>query len=303
MKRILITTGNGMFGKALIPELLAREVLVRIMVRDRSKCQVSHPLAEIVTGDMDDPETLNRVMREVDGIFLSSPMDENIAEREGNVIRIAKEAGVKQIAKIYGAVKHGDDNLAAVHHQAMDVLSASGISWVLVSPSSVMETSLIQHAPSIKYMHTFFGCSGHGKVGLVALSNVAKIAARVLTTPGHDGMNYELTGPGSVDMFEVADKFSKVLGQKIVYTDLPEEKLAKLLVKYDKTLTPERLEIEVLCHLRAWREGKADMVTDTYKKLTGENPASVEEWIIQNRELFAKGIMPAWVAGIMRKFS
>ncbi|HTX88673.1 MAG TPA: NAD(P)H-binding protein [Bacteroidales bacterium] len=300
MKRILITTGNGMFGKALIPELLSREALVRIMVRDVSKCSISHERAEIVTGDLDRPETLKPVLEGVDGIFLSSPMDKRIGEREGSMIRLAKEAGVKQIAKIGGAVKHEGDELSRTHGVALEILFNSGIPWVLVSPSSVIETSMQAFAESIRYLHAIYGCSGHGKVGLVALRDIAKVSALVLTTNGHDGKNYELTGPESIDLFEVAERFTRVLGQKILYLDLTEEQFTKLLIKYDKTLTPERIEIETLCHLRAWREGKADLVTGTYRKLTGENPTSLEEWINLNRETFLKGMLPSWIAALMR---
>ncbi len=37
--------------------------------------------------------------------------------------------------------------------------------------------------------------AGHGRVGFVAASNVAAIAARVLTSTGHEGTTYVLTGP------------------------------------------------------------------------------------------------------------
>jgi uncharacterized protein YbjT (DUF2867 family) len=301
MTKILITTGNGMFGKALAEALLKMQLQVRIMVRDKSKCTIDHPNAEIVTGDMDKPETLVPVLREIDSVFLSSPMDARIAERERNIVNASKEGSVKQIVKIYGAVKHEGDQLTGEHQEALESLKSSGIPWTLISPNSVMETSLLQMAASIRFMHAIYGCSGHGKIGLVALKDITRAAATVLTTPGHNGRNYELTGPVSLEMAEVARCFSDVLRRKIRYIDLDEERFVKMLLKFDKTMTWERLEIEVLCHLRAWRKGQADLVTDTFKQLTGSDPTPLAQFIADQKELFSKGMVPGFMAWLMRR--
>ncbi|MCX6248528.1 MAG: NAD(P)H-binding protein [Bacteroidetes bacterium] len=301
MKSILITTGNGMFGKALATELLESGVRVRIMVRDKSKCNIENPNAEIVVADMDKPETLRSIMAGIDSVFLSAPIDKKIAEREKNVIDAARENGVGQIVKIYGAVKHEGDQLVEEHTRALDHLRNSGIPWTLISPNSVMETSLLSMAASIKFMHAIYGCSGSGRIGMVALKDVTSATAVVLTTPGHAGMNYELTGPESLDMDAVASRFTKVLSRNISYIDLSEERFAKMIMKFDKSMTPERLELEVLCHLRAWKHGKADLVTSTFRKLTGTEPTPLETFITENLETFLKGMVPGYFAWLMRK--
>lgn len=301
MTKILITTGNGMFGKALAEELLKMQVQVRIMVRDKKKCTIDHPNAEIVTGDMDKPETLVPVLREIDSVFLSSPMDARIAERERNVVNASKQSSVKQIVKIYGAVKHEGDQLTGEHQVALDALKNSGIPWTLISPNSVMETSLLQMAASIRFMHAIYGCSGNGKIGLVALQDITRATATVLTTPGHGGQNYELTGPVSLNMPEVARCFSEVLRRNIKYVDLDEERFVKMHLKFDKTMTRERLEIEVLCHLRAWRKGQADLVTDTFKRLTGSDPTPLAQFITAQKQTFSKGMVPGFMAWLMRR--
>ena len=290
-----------MFGKALSQELTGKDATVRVMVRDRSKCTLRGPNIEVVTGDIDKPETLPPVMEGVDTIFLSSPMDAHIGEREIRVIDAAKAAGVTHISKIYGAVKHEDDPLVATHRQAFDHLKASGISWSLVSPNSVMETGFVNQATTVRLMHALVGCSGHGKIGMVALKDVTEATAAILIKGGENGMNYEMTGPESIDMFDIADRFSEALGKSIVYIDKSVEDFGKMTVKFMKGMTPERLEIEVLCHLRAWRDGKADLVTDTVQKLTGRKPISVEEWVRMNKALYTKGMLPAFIAKWMRK--
>lgn len=302
MGKVLITTANGMFGKALVTQLLKMGVACRLMVRDVSKCTVSDPLAEIVQADMDKPETLVPVMQGIDSVFLSSPMDDRITMRETAVIKAAKENGVKRIVKIHGAVKH-EDALADSHMAVLDFLKSSGLQWTLVSPNSVMETSLYGFQPSIKYMNAIYGISGESRIGLVALKDIAEVSAVVLTSEGHHGQNYELTGPQSLNMFEVAFAFSNVLYKRVDYIDLSEEAFAKMICKNEKSITPERLEVEVLCHLRAWKQGKADLVTDTVKKLTGRDATPLEEFIADNLDYFKPGMVHRLVALLMRRIT
>jgi hypothetical protein len=53
-------------------------------------------------------------------------------------------------------------------------------------------------------------------------------------------------------------------------------------------MTPEQAEIGVICHFRAWRNGDAEALTDTFRELTGESPTTAEEWITAHRDLFAQ---------------
>lgn len=301
MKKILITTGNGMFGRALMGAMKSTDVQLRVMVRDRSKLRALSSNMEVVTGDMDVPETLDPIMEGIDAIFLSSPMGNRIADREMAVIRKAKKYGVDHIVKIGGAVRHEDDMLAKMHGKVIDFIGSSGIPFTLISPNSVMETSFLTNTQSIKYMHAIYGISGHGKIGLVALKDIAEATAHVLITPGHEGQNYEITGPGAIDLYEVAEIFTQVLQTRIHYIDLDESRFTSMLKKYDKSLTTERLETEVLCHLRAWKNGKADLVTRTFKELTGRPPTSLEEFISENRIPFTKNMLPSFMAWVFRQ--
>lgn len=292
-----------MFGKAVANELLAKGIPCRLMVRDLSKCSISDANAEIVQGDMDHPETLLPLMEGVYSVFLSSPMDARITEREISVITAARERGVKHIVKIFGSVKHEGDALDKSHGAVMDFLRSSGLEWTLVSPNSVMETSLFGYQPSIKYMNAIYGISGIARIGLVALKDVAEVSSVVLTTPGHHQQNYELTGSESLCMFDVAEIFSGVMLKRVDYIDLSEEALSKMLQKHDKTLSGERLELEVMCHLRAWKKGKAELVTDTVKKIIGREPLSLEQFILDNLGYFRNGMVPRLVALVMRMIS
>ena len=285
--KTLVTTANGMFGGEVVRKLAERGAQVRAMVRDRSKFTFQHPCVDVVSADLDVFSTIERALDGVGRVFLATPMHPGLAERECAVIDAAKRTGVKQIVKIHGAVKHEGDHLNAMHQRVLDHLGQSGVSWCLVSPNSVMETSLLGFAGSIREEAAIYGMSGHGKIGLVALEDVAEVTAHVLTTDGHDGHNYELTGPQALSLYEVAEAFGRVLDEPVTYHDMPEEEMRALLAEVFP-MSDEDLEINVLCHLRCWRDGKADLVTDTFKRLTGKEPTSLEQWIDTYRSQFKK---------------
>ncbi len=292
MKTILITTANGMFGSNLAKELAGnKDVSLRLMVRDKNKCKISGINIEIVSGDLDKHETLTSAIEGVDTIFLASPMDEKIAQREISVIEIAEAKGVKHLVKLHGAVKHEGDNLSKMHGAVLERLQHSGIGWTLISPNSVMETSFLSNKDTIKFVNALFGISGHAKIGLVALKDISKATAKVILSEGHFGQNYELTGPASISMYQIAEIFSQVLERKIKYYDLTEEQMMKLLMKYQPGMKKEEIELEILCHLRAWKKGNADLVTDTFKRLTGNEPTSFSEFVKDYYDDFHKGML------------
>ena len=282
---IFITTANGMFGMRTLEYLAGTEWNVRAMVRREPRFPADAANIEVVRGDLDRPETLPSLLEGVDRIFLSSPMHPRLAEREIGLLKIAAEAGVRHVVKIYGAVRHDLDQLDQQNVRVIEFLKSSGLAWTLVSPNSVMETSLLPMAASIREEGIIYGMSAQGRIGLVALDDVARTVARVLTTDGHFDRNYEITGPDALTLFDVAETFSDVLGRKIIYKDFEEHAFAALI--QEATGIPgERLEMEILCHLRAWREGKASLVTDTYARLTGDSPTTLADWISSNRNAF-----------------
>ncbi|MFJ7209280.1 NmrA family NAD(P)-binding protein [Streptomyces sp. NPDC098789] len=282
---ILVTGATGMFGSRIVDELVGRGRAVRALVRDRDKAQrLLPPEAGLAVGDMDDEASLAASLSGVRTVFLVSPMDEHVLTRESAVIRVAAEAGVHRIVKLYGCVRHDGDPLDQLHQASIAVLRASGLEWSLVSPNSVMETSLLPHAESVRGSGELWACAGGGRVGFVAADDVARAAAAVLTSEGPSGTNYEITGPEALSMTDIAACAAETLGRPVVYRDVPEEDFRAVLT--GSGLSPQEAEFGVILHMRAWREGKAELVTGTYESLTGAAPTSVGTWFRRHRGLF-----------------
>ncbi len=285
---ILVTGATGMFGSGVTAELAARGAPVRAMTSNPSKVdELARPGVEPVVADMDRPETLAPAVDGVDTVFLVSPMDDRVKVREGNVLAAAHEAGVRRIVKLAGAVKHHGDSLGRLHDASVEAIRSSGLEWALLSPTSVLETSLFSMLPWIEATGAIVACAGDGKVAHVAAADVARAGAVILADGSENGRDYVITGPQLLSYAGLCEILSRVTGRSIPYVDVSENDLEQTLVE-QAGMTPEQAEIGVICHFRAWRNGDAEALSHTYKELTGREPTTAEQWITEHAEPFAQ---------------
>src|SRR4029453_12925873 len=74
--KILVTTPTGRIGRRIVPELLAPEFSVRVIVRDPTRLpeQIGQRV-EVVRGSTDDVATLQQALEGVDALFWCVPTE------------------------------------------------------------------------------------------------------------------------------------------------------------------------------------------------------------------------------------
>ena len=180
------------------------------------------------------------------------------------------------------------NELEPAHHDVMDHIKASGRPWTIIHPVSMMDFSFAALPPQISMAGVVFGISGRQQVGFVAASDIMRVLATIIDGHGHEGQEYVCSGPEAIDMPTVVRELGEVLGRQIDYIDLPEDELKTLMVQYGRQ-DPDMIERLVFSHLRAWRDGHANIVTDTVQQLTGRPPLSVREWFAEHRDDYGSG--------------
>src|SRR4051812_25502907 len=255
--------------------LVDAHVPVRALAHRRSTADELEALGmDVVSADLDHPAAIAPALRDVEQVFLVTPMHPALAEREMSLIDHAERAGVDRVVKVSGALKLGGHPLTSAHSDVVAALKGSGMAWTVLAPSLTMETALLPHLDAARRDGLLWGAAGDGRVALVAVDDVARAATLVLAERSYDGAEIELTGPEALSFPEIAERVSNVLGVPVAYRDVAEGALADHLL--EAGLPAERIEFEFLLQFAAIRNGGAARVTGELERLTGSPPAALD---------------------------
>jgi len=179
------------------------------------------------------------------------------------------------------AVADAETPIPRAHWASEEYIRASGLDWTMVKPNFFMQ-NLLASAASIKEKRKFFLPMGDGRTGMADARDIGAVCAEVLTGSGHAGQSYEITGPEILTFYDVADRFTAVLGEKVEYVPMPMEAFRERMTGI---LQPWHLD--AVCELfREIAEIGLDETTDTFKQLIGRDPISVNQFIEDHIALF-----------------
>ena len=145
---ILVTTA-GKVGSETARLLRERDVPVRVLVRDPAKAvarALAEAGAEIATGDLDVPASIDEAMRGISGVVLVSPA---VPAQELSVVASAAKVGVGHVVKATSKAP-ADSPIARRRWQAEIEagLADSGIPHTLLRSNAYMQNVLVL-APAI----------------------------------------------------------------------------------------------------------------------------------------------------------
>ena len=289
---ILVTGATGKVGYRLMEALADAGVEATAMVRVEAKGIDLPGSAKHIVATLDAPPAAE-VLRAFDRVFLLSPAREAQAELEIIFIDALLAAGhrphVVKVAADGFQDPDCDVRIMRSHRQIAVHLAATGLPASYLAPSGYME-NLLGAAESIREEGMIYAPAGEGRVGFIAASDVADVAARVLTSPGHEDATYVLTGPQSLSYGDVAARVSAVFAREVGYADLPEERAREQLLASGVTPWEAEGALEVFDWIR---HGGADAVTADMHEVTGQDPRPVEDWLSEFRGAFLSPTLAA----------
>src|SRR6516165_4171791 len=225
---LVLIPGGGGVGRAVFVKLRAQNVLVRFMVRreDERAAELKGLGAEVVIGDLTRPETVAAALQDVGRMFFAMAVSPDHLLAATVVASVAREYGKlealvdlsQMTVSQMTATSTEESHQQRLHWLAEQVLNWSGLPVVHVRPTVFLDTPLFttMAARSIQKNGTIAMPFGTGRTSPVAVDDVARVVATVLRDPAsHIGHVYELTGPRSVDMSEMAATFSRALGRSV----------------------------------------------------------------------------------------
>lgn len=216
---ILVTGAAGKTGRAVVEALAARGVGVRGWVRRPVQQAAAREAgaASVIVGDLHDGALWAEALAEVRALYLILPNmspDELLLGRLA--IAAAQAAGGPHL--VYHSVLHPQVEAMAHHWQKLRVEEAlfeADLPFTILQPAAYMQNILsgwTQITTEGRYRVPY---AVETRLSLVDLTDVAAVAATVLTEPGHAGAIYELCGPEALDQREVAALLAAALRRPV----------------------------------------------------------------------------------------
>jgi len=173
--------------------------------------------------DLDQPEGLADTLRGIDAALLISTADPgNRLWQHQAAVAAAKEAGISHL--VYTSALHAPTSslvLAPDHKATEEYITASGVPATFLRNGWYTE-NLVADFDAAR-AGTIANSVADGRIAGAPRREFAEAAAVVLTTEGHAGQAYELSGDDSWSYEEFAVAAGEVLGTPVAYQSLSGE--------------------------------------------------------------------------------
>ena len=281
---ILVFGATGTTGGEVARQLIEARQNIRVLARDPSRAGAFAGRAEIVQGDLADPQSLARALAGVDKLYLVSGTHGGCdPDLEANAIDAAEATGVRHVVKlsVIGA-EAPRDTFAEWHARSEARLRSSRLTWTMLRPHFFMSNSL-RWADAIRSQGAFFQPTGEGRWAAIDPADIGAVAVAALTQRGHEGQVYDLSGPQSLSGAEYAVKLAAAIGKPVRFIDAPPAATRDGLLRSGMP----SLNADALMNLfAAMKAGKLDFVSDGVRKATGRDAATFDEWARRNVAAF-----------------
>lgn len=233
--KVLVVGATGVLGRAAVRLLRERGVPVRAMTRDVGRAvDLARLGAELVVGDLTEPASLesacvgiDRVLASAHGLLGRGRYRSELVDDAGHraLIDAARHAGVERFVYTSASAVSADHpvDFFRTKHRIEQVLSRSGMAYVILRPTAFME----------QHVHEFNGKivldRGRGLLigpgtkmrNFVAGADVARFAVLALTAYPMPGPVIDICGPGNFTDNEVAQMYASLAGLQARVSHLP----------------------------------------------------------------------------------
>ena len=293
--RTVITGASGSFGRQVTHLVLAKipaSELILVTRNPASLAEFSARGAQVRFGDFDKPETLAQALAGGEKLLLISTLavGQRRQTQHRAAIEAAVSAGIQHIVYTSSVGIHPKSPSMAVadHYFTEELLRGSGAAFTLLRDSQYAEVIVTMMAPMALRTGKWIMSARDGCMAFVSKRDCVASAAAVLTSSGHEGATYEITGPELCAFRQAAAIASEITGRPIEYVDVTDD---EKLAMWDAAGVPRAYcdglmnddgtgvwgSEEMVSYERAIREGYFSICSHHVELLTGRAARSLRE--------------------------
>jgi uncharacterized protein YbjT (DUF2867 family) len=276
-KTILITGATGNISSGIIAQLKGSAYRLLALVRNPEKAEeLKRQGVELRVGDLEKPWTLESAFAGTDIVWVLAPPGPRAPEQCSNALWAARQAGAKHVVRLsaIGAAHTAPTINSRLHALSDAELVGSGIPFTILKPHYFMQ-NLMMAAQSVAQQGAMYFALADGKMGLIDSRDISEFAAHVLTTAGHEGKTYTLTGPASISMHQVAAAIGEAIGKAVKYVPVTVEAQRQSILQMGMDEWMANLLGD---YSTAYSANWGDLVTDDFQRVMGKTPRSIAQF-------------------------
>ena len=284
---ILLTGATGTVGGHLLSTLAAQGAPVRALVRSQERADSLRGYdCEITIGSYEDPDSLDHALRRVDRVFLVTAGGPDLAAQELAMVRAIRAAATSpHVVKVAAAGVDAAEPWTRIqreHLRVTQALAEAEVPTTVLAPG-VFFQNLLRSVAGMRERGVISAPAGDTPLTWVDARDIAAVAAHVLTSDGHEGATYTVTGPEQLPYAELARRLSAATGLDVRYEDVAPERFRADLVAAG---TPEWNADALVELYEGYRAGRGPAVTDEVTKATGRDAATLEDFLTHHMAAF-----------------
>ncbi len=291
---ILVTGATGVTGSAVVRELARCGTPVRALYRDPVKAKQFDGLPGVkpVYGDMLRAETLTDALRDVERVLLISSPEHRMADTQRAFIDAAEAAGTAHLIKISGresSIGFDPDKFRGTreHVEVERYLEASRLAWTHLRPSQFMNRYLPGALTGVDPQRRELRLpTGDIRLAPVEVEDIAQVAVGLLTTDGHEGKAYDMTGPEALSMTEIAAQISDATGAPFQFVEVS---LEDKMLEWRTRGIPESAAVTIAEQLLERARNPKSAVHVEIQQDLGVTPTTFGDYALANAARFLGG--------------
>ena len=283
--KIIVTGAAGHLGRLAAEQLLARIAPEDLILVTRHPQALQHFRArgvDVRYGDFDARESLPGAFAGGDRMLLiaTNAIGRRIWQHR-EAIEAATAAGVQQVVFTSHVKPLGNPQGAFAQELGATegVLQRSGLAWTILRFQTFAELQLPPAATAARNGRLITN-GGDGRLAPVARRDCAEAAAVTLTTDGHAGRTYDITGPEAFSPRDLAALYADLCRRPITFIQLTDRMFTYVLMGVG---TPWPSARSITAFGRAVRLGYFDVVDPAFEQLTGHRPTALRDVLIAHR--------------------
>jgi NAD(P)H dehydrogenase (quinone) len=284
--KVIVTGASGNLGRLVAEQLLCRlpaQDVILVSRNPRSLSEFAERGAAVRSGDFDEPASLTDAFAGGDRMLLISTLaiGRRVAQHSA-ALDSAAAAGVKRVAytSLTNPVAgHPTGAVVEEHGETEELLRNGDLAWTALRNAAYSELQVPLGALAVTYGKLVTNAAT-GRIAPISRHDCAAAAAEVLTTDGHEGQTYEITGPQALTQADIAELLSEVSGRPVQVMPTGDR---RLLWGLGRIGTPKPVARAIVNLGVATRDGYFDVVDPAVERLIGRPPRTLREILVDHR--------------------